>query len=180
MASGPRRRPRNTSRPARTVRSVSEARPIAGAYIAISQSYPGGGRPGCFGWTSAGLPVEVRLDEPQLLVGLAADLREDVRRVGIAEPCGLVDRFTRPLPERRQRRRQHIDVFSLGCDITRVGRQCRMLGYGLNPTLGGTAECGDALGEQIDKFFGGFGDFVEELVECYEVRPFDIPMGLLG
>src|ERR1700730_143902 len=176
MASRPRRRPRNTSRPARTVRSVGEARPIAGAYIAILQSYRGA----VFGWRSAGLPVEVRLDEPQLLVGLAADLREDVRRVGIAEPCGLVNRFTRPLAERRQRRRQHIDVFSLGCDITRVGRQCRMLGYGLNPTLGGTAECGDALGEQMDKFFGGFGDFVEELVECYEVRPFDIPMGLLG
>ena len=29
-------------------------------------------------------------------------------------------------------------------------------------------------------FFGGFGHFVEELVECYEVRPFDIPMGLLA
>src|SRR6202030_3416199 len=39
MASGPRRRPRNTSRPARIVRSLSDARPIAGAYMANSPLY---------------------------------------------------------------------------------------------------------------------------------------------
>src|SRR5260370_14813250 len=139
MASGPRRGPRNPARPERTVRSVREARPIAGAYIAISQSYRGAGRQGRFGWTSTGLPVQMRLDKPQLLVGLAADLREYVRRIGIAEPCVVVDRLARRLAEHRKSRRQDIDVFSLGSDITRVGPQCRMLGYDLAPTLGDTA-----------------------------------------
>jgi len=33
----------------------------------------------------------VSLDKPQLLVGLAADLGEHIRRVGIAEPFGLIE-----------------------------------------------------------------------------------------
>jgi hypothetical protein len=56
--------------------------------------------------------VQVRLDEPQLLVGLAADLREDVCRVGIAELRGLIDCLARGLAEERQRRRQRIDMFA--------------------------------------------------------------------
>jgi hypothetical protein len=51
---------------------------------------------------------------------------------------------------------------------------------GLNRAFGDTAECRDPLGEQIDKFFGGLGHLVEELVERDEVRPLDVPMGLLG
>ena len=35
------------------------------------------------------------LDKPQLLVGLAADLGEHIRRVGIAEPVGLIGRLRR-------------------------------------------------------------------------------------
>jgi hypothetical protein len=37
----------------------------------------------------------VSLDQPQLLVGLAADLGEHIRRVGIAEPFGLIDCLAR-------------------------------------------------------------------------------------
>ena len=51
------------------------------------------------------------LDQPQLLVGFPADLGEHVRCVGIPELCGFVDRLAHPLAERRERRRQRIDMF---------------------------------------------------------------------
>ncbi len=120
------------------------------------------------------------LDEPQLLVGLTADLGEHIRRVGIAEPCGLIDRLSRGLAKCRQSRRQCVDMFPFREDLARVAGQCRTLGYGVNPTLGGAAKSRSPFGEQIGKFFGSLGHFVEELVEGDKVRPLDIPMGLLG
>src|SRR5260370_40428957 len=120
----------------------------------------------------------MRQKKPQLLVRLAAHRGEYARRLGIAEPCGVVDRLARRLAEHRKSRRQDIDVFSLGTDITGVGRQCRMLGYGLDATLGDTAERGDSLGEQIDKFFGGLCHLFEKIVETDEVRLPDVPKGL--
>src|SRR5690349_15379419 len=90
MASGPRRRPRNTSRPARIVRSVSEALPNTGVYIAGSYCDGYAARQERFDWKPAGLRVQVSLDKPQLFVSLAADLGEHIRRVSVAEPFGLI------------------------------------------------------------------------------------------
>ena len=42
------------------------------------------------------------IDKPQLLVSLAADLGEHIRRVGIAEPCGLIDCLACGLAECRR------------------------------------------------------------------------------
>jgi hypothetical protein len=89
--------------------------------------------------------------------GLAADLREDVRRVGIAEPCSLIYRLARRLAENRERRRQCVDAFSLGSPSHSGRATMPNARYRLDPTFGGTAERRDPLGEQIDKLFGGIG-----------------------
>ena len=52
----------------------------------------------------------MRLDEPELLVDLARDLREDVRGVGIAELIGAVDRRPRTPGECREASRDRSDV----------------------------------------------------------------------
>ena len=77
------------------------------------------------GLASAGLFVQMSLDKPQLLVGFAADLGEHIRRVGIPELCGFVDRLAHRPAERRKRRRERIDMFPSGEDLARVDRQCR-------------------------------------------------------
>jgi hypothetical protein len=81
------------------------------------------GRQERFGWKAAGLRVQVSLDKPQLLVGLAADLGEHIRR-----PCQIKlvwangnktsrssYRFSRFLPLDRR----------LGSKIRSVGRETR-------------------------------------------------------
>ena len=67
VASGPRRRPRGASRPAKTVRLVTEALPIAGVYMAGSYCDAYATRQQRFGRKPAGLRVQVSLDKPQLL-----------------------------------------------------------------------------------------------------------------
>src|SRR6266849_9414629 len=135
MASGPRRPPRNTPRPARIVGSVSEALPIAGVYKPGSYRDGYAARQERFGWKPAGLRVQVSLDKPQLLVGLAADLGEHIRRVGIAEPFGLIDCLARGRAECRQSRRQCIDMFPFRDNVARVAGQRRTLCYGVYPAL---------------------------------------------
>ncbi|SRR5260370_24227547 len=105
---------------------------------------------------------------------------------GTTRPCwprasrGLIDCLARGLAEERQRRRQRIDMFALRTNLDRIGRQCRMPSCGLNRAFGDTAECRDPFGEQIDKFFGGLGHLVEELVERDEVRPLTFQWACLG
>lgn len=77
------------------MRSVNQALPIAEPQVAYLGLYHR--RAVCLegGW----MTLQVRLDEPQLLIGLTADLGEDIRGVGISEPCGLTDGFTHRLAE---------------------------------------------------------------------------------
>src|SRR5580765_6798472 len=52
----------------------------------------------------------VRLDEPEVLVHVARDLGENVRRVLVAELVGLVDGGAHLLAESRKRAGQRLDV----------------------------------------------------------------------
>src|SRR5260370_41158764 len=113
----------------------------------------------------------MRQKKPQLLVRLAAHRGEYARRLGIAEPCGVVDRLARRLAEHRKSRRQDIDVFSLGSDITGVGSQCRMLGYGLAATLCHTATRRASRVDRINKFSAGLGHLFGELARTEQLRP---------
>src|SRR5260370_31446602 len=119
MASGPCRRPRNISRPARIVRSLSEALPTAVVYMAGSYCDGFAARQDRFGRKPAGLRVQVSLDKPQLFVCLAADLCEHICRVGVAEPFSFIDCRACGLAECRQSRRQCVDMFPFREDLAR-------------------------------------------------------------
>src|SRR3989442_1402258 len=79
----------------------------------------------CIGRGASALGVQVRLEEPEVLVGLARDAGEEVRAVGVCEPRGLVDPRPHLGPERGQRRGQRIDVAGTIADILRIGPESR-------------------------------------------------------
>src|SRR5262245_40371717 len=54
--------------------------------------------------------LEVRFDEPEPFVDAARDLREEIGGIEVAEIVGLVDRCSGRLAERRQDRRERLDV----------------------------------------------------------------------
>src|SRR5215472_15955005 len=122
---------------------------------------------------------QVRLEEPESLVGLAAHLREEVWRVGVAKARGLVDRLAYRGAEGRERARERLKMLRPRGDRQRIRPQSRAWTDRLQRALGGAAERRDPLRDQVDELPRVVGDLVEELVKRDEVRPFHVPVRLL-
>ena len=106
----------------------------------------------------AGRLLDMRLDEPELLVDAARDFREDVRRVRIARIVRLVDVVAERVGVSRVAVDQGGEVIGDGIDVRRVGRQlggggrdsgwclkrCRQAGRRVRPWCRSTrpARCG--------------------------------------
>ena len=122
----------------------------------------------------------VRLHEPEVLVDVPRDLREDVGGVFVAELVGLVDRAADLLSIGRQRRRERLHVVAAADDRERIRGQRRARRRGLDRALGLAAELNDPFGRQIHPLLGRFHDLVEKLVERGEVGSLHVPVRLLS
>ena len=122
----------------------------------------------------------MRLDEPQPLVDAARHLGEQVGRVQVAQLVGLVDGLPRRLAERRQGRRQRLDVAAAVRGVGRVFGQRAPLRHHPGRPLGHAAELHRPLGDLVHVVLHLLVDLVEQLVQGDEVRPLDVPVGLLG
>src|SRR5690242_6201216 len=122
----------------------------------------------------------MRLEEPELLVSLAAHLGEEIGRVGVSKAGGFVDRLAHRGAEGGDRARERLEMLRSRGNGEGVRRQRGSRSDRLQRALGGTTERGDALRNQIHELPHLVGDLVEKLVERDEIRTLHVPMRLLG
>ena len=124
--------------------------------------------------------MEMCLHHPEPLVDAARNLGEHVGRVQVTQLVGLVDGFPRRRAEGRQSRGEGIDVTVAAQCVGRVLTERGPLRHHPGRSLGNAAQLHRALGDVVHVVFHRLVDAVEQLVQRDEVRPLDVPVGLLG
>src|ERR1700732_1147725 len=100
-------------------------------------------------WRSAFI-LQMGLEEPQILVELAGDAGEKIRRVGIAEIRRIVDPCAHRLAEDGDLRGQIEQMILPRRDAEGIVLQLAALGGNRDRALGRTAQAGDALRNLVD------------------------------
>src|SRR5271165_776169 len=157
---------------------ASRVSPAVSSPRSVARASP---RPG--GWRasdrSSALFLQMRLEEPEVLVDVAGNSREEVRRVRVAELVRVIDGRPYRLAEGRQLRRQIKQMILARGDGERIVFQFAAFGGHGNRAFGGTAQARHPFGDLVDLFQYQIGDLVEQLVQSDEMGTFDVPMRLL-
>src|SRR5882757_1423089 len=153
---------------------VSKPRNVASAAPRLESSAPAAGSAIC-----SALFLQMRLEEPEVLVYLPGNPRKEVRRIRIAQLIGIGDGRPYRLAVHRQLRRQVEQMILAGGDAQRVVLQLAALRSHGNSAFGGASQAGDALRDLVDLFEHRVGNLVEQFVQGDEVGTLHVPMRLL-
>src|ERR1700728_406184 len=120
----------------------------------------------------------MRLEEPEILVDLPGDSREQIRGICVSQVVRVVDRGPYRLAEYREMRRQIEQMILAGRNAQRIVLQLAALGGHRHGAFGRTAQARYAFGDFVDLFQYEVGNLVEQLVQSDEIRTLDIPVCL--
>src|ERR1700733_4575202 len=94
------------------------------------------------GLATSALALQMRLQEPQVLVGVARNAGEQVRRVGVAQLVGQPDRGAYLLAEIGQAVGQRFQMLDAFTDVERIRCQRTGAGRRLQRAARAAAKCG--------------------------------------
>lgn len=120
----------------------------------------------------------MRGNEPQVLVGSAGYLGEDVRCSGVTEFGGEIDVGAHRAGEVGQRRGENGKVLFAVVDIDRVLVETAAARGGLDPTVGTPAQGDNPLRQKVGLILRCCEDRIKQQVKLVERWPFHVPVRL--
>ncbi len=120
------------------------------------------------------------LNEPEFLIDVSRNPREEVSGIQITKFIGAINRNTHSLADLCHRVRENLHMIPTARDVQGIRCQLCELVDSVNCSFGCSTECYDPFRHSIYELFGFVSHAVKQLVQCDKRRTFHVPMSLLG